>query len=88
MQQVSKKILQKDRNAYLDEMVENAEASEADGHMKIAYKTTRILSEKWSNSSAPVKDMIGKAVLYQEGQLDRNTFTVFLTDSHQRSCQH
>ena len=66
-----KKSLQKDRNAYLDEMAEKAEAAAADGHMKIVYQTTRILSGKWSKPSAPVKDRDGKTVFGQEGQLDR-----------------
>ena len=33
----AKKCLQKDRNAYLDEMAEKTEAAAADGHMKIVY---------------------------------------------------
>ena len=66
-----KKSLQKDRNAYLDEMAEKAEAAAADGHMKIVYQTTRILSGKWSKPAAPVKDKDGKTVFGQEGQLDR-----------------
>ena len=66
-----KKSLQKDRNAYLDEMAEKAEAAAADGHMKIVYQTTRILSGKWSKPSAPVKDRDGKTDFGQEGQLDR-----------------
>ena len=66
-----KTSLKKDRNAYLDEMAEKAEAAAADGQMRIVYQTTRILSGKWSKPSAPVKDRDGNTVFGQEGQLDR-----------------
>ena len=66
-----KTSLKKDRNAYLDEMAEKAEAAAADGQMKIVYQTTRILSGKWSKPSAPVKDRDGNTIFGQEGQLDR-----------------
>ena len=66
-----KNSLKKDKNAYMEEMAERAEQAATNGHMRIVYQTTKVLSGKFSKPSVPVKDAQGNPIFEQKGQLDR-----------------
>ena len=66
-----KNSLKKDKNAYMEELAEKAEQVAANGHMRIVYQTTRVLSGKFSKPTVPVKDAQGEPIFEQKGQTER-----------------
>ena len=66
-----KSSIKRDKNAYLEDLAEKAEKAASDGHMRIVYQTTKILSGKFSKPSLPVKDENGDNIFDPAGQLNR-----------------
>ena len=66
-----KKCIKKDKEAYMNEMAEDAERAAQNGHLRLLYQSTKRLAGKWGHAEMPVKDAQGKTIFEKREQLER-----------------
>ena len=64
------KSFQKDKEEYISQLcvLEKAEKATTEGHLKILYQTTEMVTGKYGQAKVTVKDKDGKAIFGKEAQ--------------------